>query len=234
MGGGDQSSNATTLNHDNHTASADWAQMLDAATQRRTEVLMPENLENMWTRGRNYGRKNHKNAKSGSTSKYSSADQSLFDRHIAHHETSTIKPGGTHAYPLHTVGSDTILYDVSTTMPECSADHDKDLSFEADHQVDEVSDIKDLGSNKHKLPLKRIASSSVVGTHPHKGGLNASEFHAPEFKKNEGLRGKSSSDMVIKKEGQGVPKLRCRVCTLDYKSCVLRNLEKHSNLIYEI
>ncbi|WJX10454.1 hypothetical protein P8452_01175 [Trifolium repens] len=211
MGGGDQSSNATTLNHDNHTASADWAQMLDAATQRRTEVLMPENLENMWTRGRNYGRKNHKNAKSSSCSKYSSADQSLFDRHIAHHETSASKPGGTHAYPLHTVGSDTILYDVSTTMPECSADHDKDLSFEADHQVDEASDIKDLGSIKNKLPLKRIASSSVVGTHPHKGGLNASEFHAPEFKKNEGLRGKSSSDMVIKKEGQGVPKLRCRV-----------------------
>ncbi|MCH93940.1 sorting nexin-16, partial [Trifolium medium] len=96
-------------------------------------------------------------------------------------------------------------------MPECSADHDKDLSFEADRQVDEVSDIKDLGSNKHKLSLKRIASTSVVGTQPHKVGLNASEFHAPEFKKNEGFRGKSSSDMVIKKEGQGVPKLRCRV-----------------------
>ncbi|CAJ2674248.1 unnamed protein product [Trifolium pratense] len=211
MGGGDQSSNATTLNHDNHTASADWAQMLDAATQRRTEVLMPENLENMWTRGRNYGRKNHKNAKSGSTSKYSSVDQSLLDRHIAHHETSASKPGGTHAFPLHSVGSDTILYDVSTTMPEYSADHDKDLFFEADRQFDEASDIKDPGFNKHKLSLKRIASTSVVGTHPQKGGLSASEFHAPEFKKNEGFRGKSSSDMVIKKEGQGVPKLRCRV-----------------------
>ncbi|XP_039173618.1 uncharacterized protein LOC120296039 [Eucalyptus grandis] len=33
---------------------ADWAMVLEAATQRRTEVLMPENLENMWSKGRNY------------------------------------------------------------------------------------------------------------------------------------------------------------------------------------
>ncbi|XP_078430564.1 phox domain-containing protein isoform X2 [Wolffia australiana] len=37
--------------------SADWARVLDAATQRRTQVLAPENLENMWTRGRNYQKK---------------------------------------------------------------------------------------------------------------------------------------------------------------------------------
>ncbi|XP_019420539.1 PREDICTED: uncharacterized protein LOC109330697 isoform X4 [Lupinus angustifolius] len=40
--------------------SADWAQMLEAATQRRTEVLMPENLDNMWTKGKNYNRKKDK------------------------------------------------------------------------------------------------------------------------------------------------------------------------------
>ncbi|EPS67595.1 hypothetical protein M569_07179 [Genlisea aurea] len=36
---------------------ADWAKAFEAATQRRTEVLMPENLENMWTIGRNYKKK---------------------------------------------------------------------------------------------------------------------------------------------------------------------------------
>jgi len=221
MGGGDHSSNATstTHNHDNHTASADWAQMLDAATQRRTEVLMPENLENMWARGRNYGRETRKNAKSRSPAKHSSADHSLFERHFTH-ETSLRKPIGTYAYPLHSVGSDPILYDGSTTMSESSMDHDKSLSFESDCQVDEVSDIKDLGSDKQKLPLRRTGSgsSSLLGAHPHKGGFNA-EFHAPEFKKHEGFWGKSSFDMVTRREGQGVPKLRCRVCTLDYKSC---------------
>ncbi|KAL8255350.1 hypothetical protein R6Q59_033571, partial [Mikania micrantha] len=37
-----------------------WARVLEAATQRRTEVLHPENLENMWTKGRNYKKNTHK------------------------------------------------------------------------------------------------------------------------------------------------------------------------------
>ncbi|KAI3675269.1 hypothetical protein L1987_84857 [Smallanthus sonchifolius] len=37
-----------------------WARGLEAATQRRTEVLQPENLENMWTKGRNYKKKSQK------------------------------------------------------------------------------------------------------------------------------------------------------------------------------
>ena len=36
---------------------ADWAKVIEAASQRRSEVLMPENLENMWTIGRNYKKK---------------------------------------------------------------------------------------------------------------------------------------------------------------------------------
>ncbi|PWZ28169.1 Sorting nexin-13 [Zea mays] len=35
----------------------DWAAVLDAATKRRSEVLAPENLENMWAIGRNYQKK---------------------------------------------------------------------------------------------------------------------------------------------------------------------------------
>ncbi|CAK8571207.1 unnamed protein product [Lathyrus sativus] len=205
---GDQSSNAPTHNH-NNASSADWAQMLDAATQRRTEVLMPENLENMWARGRNYGKKSRKNAKAGSyaKAKHSSADNSLFDKHFAH-ETLVTKPGET----LHTVGSDSTLYNVIAAVLESSADNDKNLSFEADHQqVDEATDIRDLGSNKHKLPLRRTESTSVLGAQSHKGGLNVSECHSPDFKKREWFWGKTASEMVIRKEGQGVLKLRCRV-----------------------
>ncbi|KAK6143507.1 hypothetical protein DH2020_023855 [Rehmannia glutinosa] len=45
-----------------HPRHADWAKVFEAATQRRTEVLMPENLENMWTIGRNYKKKFQKKA----------------------------------------------------------------------------------------------------------------------------------------------------------------------------
>ncbi|GAU30365.1 hypothetical protein TSUD_57760 [Trifolium subterraneum] len=44
---------------------ADWARMLEVATQRRSEILMPENLENMWAKGRNYKKKENKIAKPG-------------------------------------------------------------------------------------------------------------------------------------------------------------------------
>lgn len=218
MGGGDQTSNATTHNHgqsvttDNHTASADWAQMLEAATQRRTEVLMPENLEDMWARGRNYRRTGNKNIKVGT-------DHSLPDRDLAHAATE----GRSSPHPFHDVGSDHLPSVGSSTRSEFSSDHDRDLSFETDHQVDEVNDIKDLGSNKYKTLLKRSSSSSVLGIPAHKGRPSLSEFHAPELEKHgEGFRRRSGSDMVLKREGQQcIPKLRCRVCIFKYKNCDL-------------
>lgn len=45
---------------DEPTRSSPWARVFEAATQRRTEVLQPENLENMWTKGRNYKKKSQK------------------------------------------------------------------------------------------------------------------------------------------------------------------------------
>ncbi|THU49820.1 hypothetical protein C4D60_Mb06t13610 [Musa balbisiana] len=44
---------------------ADWAMVLEATTKRRTEVLAPENLENMWTKGRNYQKKTANLIKTG-------------------------------------------------------------------------------------------------------------------------------------------------------------------------
>lgn len=45
-----------------HPQPGGWARAFEAATHRRTEVLMPENLENMWARGRNYKKKLEKKA----------------------------------------------------------------------------------------------------------------------------------------------------------------------------
>ncbi|XP_027362494.1 uncharacterized protein LOC113870094 [Abrus precatorius] len=227
MGGGDHSTSAATHNHghsvpggghDSHTASADWAQMLDAATQRRTEVLMPENLENMWTRGRNYRSKENKNIKAGlqdPSAKNHATESSLPDRHLA--QEISVSKHGTYAVPegkspLHTVVSDPLLNVGSTNRSESSPDPDKEFSFEADHQVDEMKDISDFACNKHKESLKRSSSASVLRLQLHKGGSPRSEFHIPEFEKHsEGFWGKGGSDSVVKREGQFVPKLRCRV-----------------------
>ncbi|KAK2632956.1 hypothetical protein EUGRSUZ_L00818 [Eucalyptus grandis] len=52
---GDESFGSSTVPEESKLSrAAGWAMVLEAATQRRTEVLMPENLENMWSKGRNY------------------------------------------------------------------------------------------------------------------------------------------------------------------------------------
>ncbi|KAH9300580.1 hypothetical protein KI387_012163 [Taxus chinensis] len=43
--------------HAQHRPGGEWAQMLDTISRRKTQALAPEHLENMWTKGRNYIRK---------------------------------------------------------------------------------------------------------------------------------------------------------------------------------
>ncbi|GKV27027.1 hypothetical protein SLEP1_g36233 [Rubroshorea leprosula] len=40
-----------------HRSGGEWGDMLDIILRRKTEVLAPENFENMWTKGRNYKKK---------------------------------------------------------------------------------------------------------------------------------------------------------------------------------
>ncbi|KAG5037984.1 hypothetical protein JHK86_018824 [Glycine max] len=90
---------------------------------------------------------------------------------------------------------------------ESSPDHDKEFSSETDHRVDEVKDF-----NKYKDSLKRFSSASLVGIQTHEGGSPRSEFHTAESEKHgEGFLGKSSFDMVFRREAHVVPKLQCRV-----------------------
>ncbi|KAL2347860.1 hypothetical protein Fmac_001860 [Flemingia macrophylla] len=201
MGICDHSTNATTHNHgnfiaggghDNHTASADWAQMLEAATQRRTEVLTPENLENMWARGRNYRRKQRKSIKT-----------SIRDPSAKNPATDAIPERKCHLY---SVGSDPLLIVEGTNRSEYSPDPDKELSSEADHHSDEVKDIRNFNCKNYKDPLKRSSSGSLLGIQPHKTRSPRADFHAPEFEKyGEGVWGRTGYDMIVK------PKLRCRV-----------------------
>ncbi|XP_027919269.1 uncharacterized protein LOC114177879 [Vigna unguiculata] len=189
---------------------ADWARMLEVATQRRTEILMPENLENMWTKGRNYKRKENKIIKAGFQdlpAKSPSTDSSLPQRKLAQ-ETSASKrgkfevaEGKSSLPPLHALGSDALQNVAIAKISESSQNPDKELSF-----------AKDLATDGYKSPLKRSSSASSLGMLTNKGGPIIPEFYNPEFERHgEGFWGKSSSDMVVRKEGPLVPKLRCRV-----------------------
>lgn len=204
---------------------ADWARMLEVATQRRTEILMPENLENMWAKGRNYKRKENKIVKPRSKelpTKSPATDSSLPTIKMAQ-ETLVGKRGKYEVAEVksslpstHDLASDTLQNVAKTNRSETSPNPDKKLPFDGQLSVDKVKGTEDVASDGYKSSLKRSSSASALGIQPNQESSSLiSEFYNPEFERHsERFRGKSSSDMIVRKEGQLAPKLRCRVCIL--------------------
>ncbi|KAG7022432.1 Sorting nexin-16 [Cucurbita argyrosperma subsp. argyrosperma] len=214
----------------------DWGRALNAATQRRTEVLMPENLENMWTKGRNYRKKENKIIKvgdfdpmvtkkdSGISSMQLAAtmrDEVLNDKHhasIGPEEMAIVRK----TLERH---SDLIL----TSKPgdenkigfQISRDFQKDLSIDGKFIAKKLRGVDNLTpASATKNQLKRSNSTSALETEVSvektstvEGGRSIiSDFSGPNFgKHSEEHLSKSVSDMVAQKEGLLVPKLRSRV-----------------------
>ncbi|KAH1261393.1 hypothetical protein GmHk_02G004269 [Glycine max] len=208
--GGTSLQDSTLHQESKQVGPADWARMLEVTTQRRTEILMPENLENMWTKGRNYKRKENKIIKAGSkdlSAKSPSTDSSRPHRKLAQ-ETSASKrgkyevaDGKSSLPPLPAIGSDPLQNVGSAKNSESPKNPGKELSI-----------VGDLASDAYRSPLKRSSSASSLGILSNKEDSRISEFFNPELERHsEGFRGKSSSNMIVRKEGSLVPKLRCRV-----------------------
>lgn len=182
---------------------SDWARVLEAATQRRTEVLTPENLENMWTKGTDYKKRENKHVKAGSQD---FTDGNLAkDMSASKHGDYTIPEGKYLLQPVQSSDSDPLLNVGNRNWQESSQDLEKELSLEG---------------VESKTPLKRSnhASEQVLQLNK-EGGPIVSESQSHDFERhNEGFWGKSASDMFVKREGQLVPKLRCRVCILGYNN----------------
>ena len=56
-----------------HRSGGEWGDMLDLISRRKTEALAPENFENMWTKGRNYKKKEGENGLIEQVPQHSSA-----------------------------------------------------------------------------------------------------------------------------------------------------------------
>ncbi|CAN4107625.1 unnamed protein product [Withania somnifera] len=189
----------------NHPRPADWARVLEAATQRRTEVLMPENLENMWTIGRNYKKKLQKNSASGGVQApglkviASSGKDVGKELRTQKSEVVMIMEDKPHD-PIH---------------PHDQRSHSLHLSPELKKDVDNASAIV---AHEAKTRLKRSISTSdlIIQQSPEDlfmskgGGSIISEFYSAEYR-NAVPSTMSASDMVIRGEGHHRPKLKCRV-----------------------
>ncbi|KAK0582541.1 hypothetical protein LWI29_026802 [Acer saccharum] len=144
--------------------SADWAQMPEAVTQRRTEVLTPENLENIWTKGRNYKNKDQKSVKAG-----------FQDHMVMSLGTNIAKPTSNIRKEMLSnrtglsAGTDdqTVLQltpglnldvqsgDVNEIGTQLYQDFDKSSSFDGMHAVDVLKDTDNLGADGNKSRIKR-------------------------------------------------------------------------------
>ncbi|KAA8545892.1 hypothetical protein F0562_020657 [Nyssa sinensis] len=208
---------------------ADWARGLEAATQRRAEILMPENLENMWTKGRNYKKRVRKNATAGlqaPVAKCSGANNVVLEKDPG-------KEMSTHRPRISTLTEDKKLAQLSPGLlpvtPLSGGNHDavhlsRDLNNEPSSEggchVDELEDSTSLAANGNKSRLKRSNSTCELKVQPNmekastseRGGPIILEFYGPDFgRHNEVHRVKGASDVVFRNEGLHVPKLSCRV-----------------------
>ncbi|TQD79721.1 hypothetical protein C1H46_034749 [Malus baccata] len=225
---------------------ADWARVLEAATQRRTEVLAPENLENMWTKGRNYKRKEHKKRIRGVQEpipECSGIDSAVPARNLGkemiadRHEISTGMEDTSIVKLRSELSLDTQLSAGTKKEMQFLLDPSKESFADPGHLVNKLEDIGNLASDGSKSRLKRSNSTSALKIQPDTkialtegGGSIISEFYSPGFGGHREDRiSKSASEMVVHSVGQQVPKLRCRV-----KGAYFEKLGSKSFAVYSI
>lgn len=208
---------------------ADWARVLEAATQRRTEVLAPENLENMWTKGRNYKKKENKYMFKGAKEPVSkasgvtavSSSTSLVEEKLAKMSVnSTVVTEEQDLVRLTRVTSLNAQFsDGGKSETQSSWDPSKKSYGESRYIIEELEDNANLALQGSKARFKKSNSTSDLKIQPDihgdfvgEGGPIISEFYSPDFEScKEKYGGQSGSDVAIHSVGQHVPKLRCRV-----------------------
>ncbi|KAI5314421.1 hypothetical protein L3X38_043597 [Prunus dulcis] len=182
----------------------------------------------MWTKGRNYKRKEHKKkirATQEHTPVSSGVDSAVPARKLGNemvadrHEISTGIEDKSIVKLTRETSLDSQLSDGTKKEMQFSLDPSKKSYAEGGNLVDELEDIGSLAADGNKSRLKRSNSTSALKIQPDTkraftegGGSIISEFYSPEFgRRREEHIGKSASDMVAHCVGQQVPKLRCRV-----------------------
>ncbi|KAL6963939.1 hypothetical protein U1Q18_034946 [Sarracenia purpurea var. burkii] len=205
---------------------ADWVRIREAAIQRRTEVLMPENIENMWNKGRHYKKKHQKIAAGG----FQSSVAKVSVVKSAESRKNSGKEISTHMPVVSSVTEDKTLPPALPTATRISYEKSKVLhlsrslyeeqSVGGAPLVDELEDTASLSSTRNKCGLKRSSSTSSLKVQPNmkkeftsEGGESIiSEFYSPDScRPNYVHTVKSASYMVFCSGGVYTPKLRCRV-----------------------
>ncbi|KAL2254693.1 UNVERIFIED_CONTAM: hypothetical protein Sindi_0264000 [Sesamum indicum] len=185
-----------------HARHAEWAKVFEAATQRRTEVLMPENLENMWTIGRNYKKKLQKKAAPGiHAPQVTGSIEDKASLHLPPRPQQDTRSAGPSIDPL-----------------SRSQELNEKVFAKGSSSVHELEKIAGDVSNENRNKLKRSNSTSDLKVQSTledmfvtKGSAPIiNEYYSADINKLNMHSLMSSSAMVLRREGHA-PKLRCRV-----------------------
>ncbi|CAL1372487.1 unnamed protein product [Linum trigynum] len=215
--------------HPDSPPHADWGKMLEAATQRRTEVLTPENLENMWTKGRNYKKKDNKIAKAGglrAKSKVSSMSNAefTFSTEKESPTSSTViqktTDGKVGECLMPQLSLDNSLINEKKNEKHFIAGRCMDYTLAGADTIDEFETPTKPSMNENGTKLKRSSSTSALKDQPEKkraiegehGGSIISEYYNAEFVGHASDPAvKIIPDKVLHSDEATVPKLRSRV-----------------------
>jgi len=207
----------------------EWARILEVATHRRTEVLTPENLENMWAKGRNYKKKENKNVKAGvpksmaKSSVTNTAATNLGKNMPINSNTMSTKMEEKAVLHLtHGLSLDTLTSHENRDGRQFMQIGSQELSFAGSRVGGEWENADNLASNENRGGIKRSNSTSALEALPDKkkaftgdgGGSIISEFYSPESHRSADHAVKKVSDIVLRSEGPHSPKLKCQVCIL--------------------
>ncbi|KAH8498393.1 hypothetical protein H0E87_017338 [Populus deltoides] len=221
----------------------EWARILEVATHRRTEVLTPENLENMWAKGRNYKKKENKNVKAGvpksmaKSSVTNTAATNLGKNMPINSNTMSTKMEEKAVLHLtHGLSLDTLTSHENRGR-QFTQIGSQELSFAGSRVGGEWENADNLASNENRGGIKRSNSTSALEALPDKkkaftgdgGGSIISEFYSPESHRSADHAVKKVSDIVLRSEGPHSPKLKCQV-----KGAYFEKLGSNSFAVYSI
>ncbi|XP_024034642.1 uncharacterized protein LOC18033634 isoform X2 [Citrus clementina] len=203
-----------------HLRAAEWAQMLEAVTQRRTEVLTPENLENMWTKGRNYKKKEQKCAEKAGVQEHLGKGQGI---HSAVPTTNMGKDMLTNRIGLSAGTGEKALLGLSpgvSLVTQISEGSKKETQLFQNFDGDLLNNTDSIGADANPSRIKKSSSTSALKTEPDSkkaftedgGGSIIAEFYSPDFGRSGEEHGhKNASDVMLCSDGRHCPKLKCRV-----------------------
>ncbi|KAH9695758.1 phox domain-containing protein [Citrus sinensis] len=217
-----------------HLRAAEWAQMLEAVTQRRTEVLTPENLENMWTKGRNYKKKEQKRAEKAGVREHLGKGQGI---HSAVPTTNIGGQGIHSAVPTTNMGKDVLTNRIGLSagtgekallglspglslVTQISEGSKKETQLFQNFDGDLLNNTDSVGADANRSRIKKSSSTSALKTEPDSkkafdgdgGGSIIAEFYSPDFGRSGEEHGhKNASDVMLCSDGRHCPKLKCRV-----------------------